>query len=98
MTGALIHYSRKGSAARAATFKQASRRSRFCQSETFPQPYQFVIEPSGRKYVCARFVSYFVTSRIGVSLLISSSTPSPGLSRSEEHTSELQSRGHLVCR
>src|SRR5438034_1874944 len=88
MTGALIHYSRKGSAARAATFKQASRRSRFCQSETFPQPYQFVIEPSGRKYVCARFVSYFVTSRIGVSLLI----------RSEEHTSELQSHSDLVCR
>src|SRR5690625_5332697 len=24
--------------------------------------------------------------------------PSPGQSRSEEHTSELQSRGHLVCR
>ena len=42
--------------------------------------YQFVIDPSGRKYVCARFVSYFVTSMIGVSLLISSSTPSPGLS------------------
>src|SRR5690625_6557774 len=25
-------------------------------------------------------------------------TPSPSTSRSEEHTSELQSRGHLVCR
>src|SRR5690625_6210341 len=24
--------------------------------------------------------------------------PDPGISRSEEHTSELQSRGHLVCR
>src|SRR5437870_9315611 len=24
--------------------------------------------------------------------------PGPGLARSEEHTSELQSRGHLVCR
>src|SRR5690625_205884 len=24
--------------------------------------------------------------------------PAPGTSRSEEHTSELQSRGHLVCR
>src|SRR5690625_6910182 len=26
------------------------------------------------------------------------STPPPGGARSEEHTSELQSRGHLVCR
>src|SRR5215472_16550609 len=43
-------------------------------------PYQFVIDPSGRKYVCARLVSYFVTSRICVSLLMSSSTPSPGRS------------------
>jgi len=42
--------------------------------------YQLVIDPSGRKYVCARLVSYFVTSRIGVSLFMSSSTPSPGLS------------------
>src|SRR5690625_6807741 len=25
-------------------------------------------------------------------------TPAPGAVRSEEHTSELQSRGHLVCR
>src|SRR5690625_6976788 len=25
-------------------------------------------------------------------------SPSPSASRSEEHTSELQSRGHLVCR
>src|SRR5690625_6878259 len=28
----------------------------------------------------------------------STSSRSPGASRSEEHTSELQSRGHLVCR
>src|SRR5207253_8028400 len=27
-----------------------------------------------------------------------SSSGSPSISRSEEHTSELQSRGHLVCR
>src|SRR5207253_7186524 len=29
---------------------------------------------------------------------LNTSTPSPAKSRSEEHTSELQSRGHLVCR
>src|SRR5690625_6988729 len=33
---------------------------------------------------------------ITASLFISASTPIPD--RSEEHTSELQSRGHLVCR
>src|SRR5207253_4891120 len=30
--------------------------------------------------------------------MVSSAPPAQGASRSEEHTSELQSRGHLVCR
>src|SRR4029077_5756658 len=42
--------------------------------------YQFVMDPSGRKNVCARLVSYFVTSKIGFRLLMSSSTRSPGRS------------------
>src|SRR5439155_25168677 len=36
--------------------------------------------------------------RRGGSGSLSGSASSPGSSRSEEHTSELQSRGHLVCR
>ena len=51
-----------------------------CRQREGSDSYQFVIDPSGRKYVCARFVSYFDTSMICVSLLISNSTPSPGLS------------------
>src|SRR5690625_6518470 len=39
------------------------------------------------------FTGWLGLAGIGVSLLILAVTP-----RSEEHTSELQSRGHLVCR
>src|SRR5690625_5527677 len=40
----------------------------------------------------------FASSRMCVSTLYSPSTPIRVAARSEEHTSELQSRGHLVCR
>src|SRR5215469_952199 len=42
--------------------------------------YQLVIDPSGRKYVCARAVTGSVISAIWVSCLKSNSTPRPGLS------------------
>src|SRR5439155_3065823 len=46
----------------------------------FEGRYQFVIEPSGRKYVCARLVTGCVTSEIIFNCFISNSTPSPGRS------------------
>ena len=42
--------------------------------------YQFVIEPSGRKYVCARFVTGCAISAICFNCAMSSSTPNPGRS------------------
>ena len=42
--------------------------------------YQFVIDPSGRKYVCARAVTRSVHSATCFSFDISSSTPRPGRS------------------
>src|SRR4051794_22636301 len=45
-----------------------------------PLAYQFVMEPSGRKYVCARAVTGCVISAISFSCFLSSSTPSPGRS------------------
>ncbi len=42
--------------------------------------YQFVMEPSGRKYVCARFVMRSLISAICCSGLKSTSTPRPGRS------------------
>src|SRR2546429_4739753 len=46
------------------------------------------------------FRSAFVVTRASLALTaVVGSTPAPGLvTRSEEHTSELQSRLHLVCR
>lgn len=42
--------------------------------------YQFVIDPSGRKYVCARLVTGCVISAICFNCFMSSSTPRPGRS------------------
>lgn len=42
--------------------------------------YQLVIDPSGRKYVCARFATGCVISAICVNCFMSSSTPRPGRS------------------
>ena len=42
--------------------------------------YQFVIEPSGRKYVCARLLLGWVISPTNFNCFISNSTPSPGRS------------------
>src|SRR5207253_7378470 len=69
--------------------------------------------PSDRRCSCGRGLPLMerVTGRVadylkrrdgsmvaGVSLVERTLTAIPGLERSEEHTSELQSRGHLVCR
>src|SRR5690625_5825003 len=41
-----------------------------------------------------------ISSAVGMSMVVDNGAPSPPSlkERSEEHTSELQSRGHLVCR
>src|SRR5690625_6981491 len=63
-------------------------RSRFCSSRSDQDPYQEHVPgshlPVGSLHTCfsRRSQSRCVTGRM----------------RSEEHTSELQSRGHLVCR
>ncbi len=46
-------------------------------SRVSADPYQFVIEPSGRKYVCARAVTRCVISAICFNGFMSNSTPKP---------------------
>src|SRR5690625_6730443 len=48
------------------------------------------IDATGRRYTLSRFRSALA--------LASGQIPAGNCFRSEEHTSELQSRGHLVCR
>ena len=50
------------------------------RAEQAGHDYQFVIDPSGRKYVCARFVTGCVISAICFNCFMSSSTPRPGRS------------------
>src|SRR5690625_1612860 len=52
----------------------------------FEEPYRFVKEP-------CKEMNYIESKRFKMTL-----SPEHRVVRSEEHTSELQSRGHLVCR
>src|SRR5690625_6363998 len=78
-----------------------------------PKEYEAIIKPSEqraqhiiKKYPKLKYISFLLTGFFGLHRLVRGlliivvifSSIMSYLERSEEHTSELQSRGHLVCR
>src|SRR5205809_4285505 len=68
------------------------------RSTLFPYTTLFRSRSSGQDFSDEHLIAYvLILCRPGGSPYVSSSV-NPGTGRSEEHTSELQSRLHLVCR
>src|SRR5437870_7952910 len=65
-----------------------------CQLAPHCRPHHPVLVHRLAPLIHASFRPHLATTP----LRFSSPSPPPGWARSEEHTSELQSRGHLVCR
>src|SRR5207253_9723972 len=67
-------------------------------------PVSLAVDASGREDVASASASFWLSRYSTASAASTYSSRSPAsssnsaLTRSEEHTSELQSRGHLVCR
>src|SRR5690625_6806150 len=74
----------------AAVAAALPRRARRCLSLAFTRPFSHSRQGHRRHIVCPSAVG-------GASAAAAHPSSSPWI-RSEEHTSELQSRGHLVCR
>src|SRR2546429_3277374 len=72
-----------------------------CSSDLVTREYRgadFFVRDAGRLFATPLFVVLLVVEITDVTLAIDSIPAVFGITRSEEHTSELQSRLHLVCR